>query len=434
MDAGEGATATGPGVAGGGAGQGACQGMSRQPRILFVAMADSVHAARWISQLAGQGFDVHVFPIFQHIDGEVHEALRDVTVHHACLVRPTGPASVRLAGAWPWPFPGSARRLNWLWRRARLRRGSPFEADQARVLARLIARLRPDLVHSLEMQHAGYLTLEARRLSRGEFPPWLYTPWGSDLVFFGRLEEHRPRIEAVLRACDFYWPKNRRDARLAREMGFAGEILPEVAGNGGYDLGHLRSLRRQGPPSARRLVLLKGYQSWAGRALFGLRALVLSSQELHSYRVVVYLADEEMRLAASLAAATSGLAIEVQPPAPHDTILGLQGQARVSLGISATDGVPNSLLEAMAMGAFPIESEGSCADEWIERGTTGLIVPPEDPAVIARALQHALRDDALVDRAAESNLATIEARLDAAVVRPMVAATYRRVLLSGRSR
>ena len=31
-------------------------------RILFVAMADSVHTARWISQIDDQGWDIHLYP------------------------------------------------------------------------------------------------------------------------------------------------------------------------------------------------------------------------------------------------------------------------------------------------------------------------------------------------------------------------------------
>ena len=31
-------------------------------KILFVAMSDTIHTARWIGQLAGLGWDVHLFP------------------------------------------------------------------------------------------------------------------------------------------------------------------------------------------------------------------------------------------------------------------------------------------------------------------------------------------------------------------------------------
>ena len=48
-------------------------------RILFVAMPDSVHAARWINQLAGvEGWDVHLFPAYK---AQLHPGFGDVTVH-----------------------------------------------------------------------------------------------------------------------------------------------------------------------------------------------------------------------------------------------------------------------------------------------------------------------------------------------------------------
>ncbi len=49
-------------------------------------------------------------------------------------------------------------------------------------LAHLIRRLRPDVVHAMEFQHAGYLTLDAYRLlSEGEQPPLIVSNYGSDI-------------------------------------------------------------------------------------------------------------------------------------------------------------------------------------------------------------------------------------------------------------
>jgi len=46
--------------------------------------------------------------------------------------------------------------------------------------------------------------------------------------------------------------------------------------------------------------------------------------------------------------------INIVPPTNHAAILDLFGVARVYLGVSVTDGISTSMLEAMAMGAFPI--------------------------------------------------------------------------------
>ena len=57
-------------------------------------------------------------------------------------------------------------------------------------------------------------------------------------------------------------------------------------------------------------------------------------------------------------------------------MLRLHGRARVSIAISIGDGISTALLEAMAMGSFPIQTCTACADEWIIDGKSGFIVQP----------------------------------------------------------
>jgi len=103
-------------------------------------------------------------------------------------------------------------------------------------------------------------------------------------------------------------------------------------------------------------------------------------------------------------------------------------RSRIYIGLSISDAISTSLLEAMVMGAFPIQSYTACADEWIVDGKSGFIVPPEDPDVIAKAIRRALRDDALVDQAAEINAKTANARLDYSIIQPQVVKMYRDIL------
>jgi glycosyltransferase involved in cell wall biosynthesis len=95
---------------------------------------------------------------------------------------------------------------------------------------------------------------------------------------------------------------------------------------------------------------------------------------------------------------------------PHDAILKLYGQARLSISIAISDGVPNSLLESMAMGTFPIQSNTSCADEWVKDGETSFLVPPDDLDKISMAIRRSLQDSTLVDNAAKQNASVIYAR------------------------
>jgi glycosyltransferase involved in cell wall biosynthesis len=102
----------------------------------------------------------------------------------------------------------------------------------------------------------------------------------------------------------------------------------------------------------------------------------------------------------------------------------LQG-ARISVGISASDGIATSALEAMVMGSVPIQSDTACASEWFEDGVSGLSVPADDPGAIARAVERALDDDAWVDAAATRNAAIARERLAVDKVRDTALSFYR---------
>jgi glycosyltransferase involved in cell wall biosynthesis len=102
------------------------------------------------------------------------------------------------------------------------------------------------------------------------------------------------------------------------------------------------------------------------------------------------------------------------------------GRSRVAIAVGLADGSPLSLLEAMSMGAFPIQSDTVSTAEWIENGRNGLLVPPEDSETVANAIRRALRDDNLVQCAAEINSQIIAERVDASVIKPQVIELYRR--------
>jgi glycosyltransferase involved in cell wall biosynthesis len=399
--------------------------LARAPVILFVAMPGSIHTARWINQLEGRGWDVHLFPSLDW--GRTHPELRAAQVHHSIHGRRLPGVRVRQSGINVY-----SHKIAW---GLRLLLQLRFPRYRAWQLSRLIARLRPDVVHSMEFQAGGYLTLEAKDLLGGTFPTWMVSNWGSDLSLFGRLPEHRERIGRILAECDYYGCECERDVPLARAHGLRGAALPVLPNGGGFDLEAARKLRSPEPPSRRRILMVKGYQTWAGRALVALRALARCADLVRGYQVVVHSATEDVRLAAKLLAADHGIEVTLlAPDLPHAEMLGYHGRARLSLGLSIGDGISTSMLEAMLMGAFPIQSDTACGSEWLVDGQTGLIVPAEEPEAVERALRKALLDDGLVDRALEANWAVARERLDQAAIRPRVLESYERVLREGRRR
>jgi glycosyltransferase involved in cell wall biosynthesis len=286
----------------------------------------------------------------------------------------------------------------------------------------------PDVVHSLEIQHAGYLTHDALMSLGDERPRWIVSNWGSDVYLFGRLPEHRERIKAVLDECDHYLCECHRDVALALGLGLVqSKVLGVIPSAGGLDLNEVQRLRA-GPASERRLILVKGYQDFAGRALVALAALGMCGDALRGYRIAVYLTSKDVALAARLLAATSGVDVEVIPRCSHAEMLRWHGRARIYLGLSISDALSTSLAEAMALGAFPIQSCTACADEWIDDGVSGFIVPPEDPRAVAEALEKALASDELVDQASAKNWETVKTRLSSVQIREQVLTAYRRAM------
>ena len=384
-------------------------------------MSSSVHTARWIRQLSEQDWDVHLFPSIDA--GSTHEEISGITVHHSVFARARNRKGMRnrYRGIYV-----RFKSIAWL---ARFALRQLFPEYRVWQLNRLIKRLRPDLIHSMEIQHAAYLVEQARSTWSDAFPKWWVTNWGSDIYLFGRLEEHRRRIEAILANCDFYSCECVRDVALARSLGFSGTVMPVMPNTGGFGLERIKRIRDETRTADRRTVVLKGYQNWSGRALVGIRALERCSDVLCGYTVVIYSASDDVVLAARLFSEKTGIQISIiERDMSHEQILRAHGAARISIGLSISDAISTSLLEAMVMGSFPIQSHTACADEWLEDGITGLLVPPEDPELIELAIRKAITDDDLVNTAADANWRTAEARLSQSHLARQAVAMYGQAL------
>src|SRR5262249_5337068 len=162
--------------------------------------------------------------------------------------------------------------------------------------------------------------------------------------------------------------------------------LPVFPNAGGLDIETITKLRQTEKTSARRIIAVKGYQGWAGRALFAFRALARCVDLLDGYKVVVYspTPEKDVSIAAELLAQEIGVPVEILPSGQsHAEILRLFARSRIFLGINISDGLSTAMAEALSVGAFPIQSNTACADEWVVNGETGFIVPPEDYDAIA---------------------------------------------------
>lgn len=420
--------------------------MSR--KILFVAMQMSTHTARWINQISDQGWDVHLFPV-NHM--AVHPELRGVTIHQPWLVvrpklilknliasprfifdglkdieRQFHPNHLKVESIYPWPVLN--RMLPYLNGIKRVRFGESDASAPAvygpKVLARLIRKLKPELIHSLEFQHCSYNVLRAKELIGDNFPRWLATNWGSDIYYYRQFNDHLSQISRLLRNADYYSCECDRDVELARDLGFVGQVMPVMPNTGGIDIADAHRIRNLKRTSERKIIMVKGYQHFAGRALTALDAIEQCASDLKGYKIVVFSASPEVSVRVEELHNFGGLDITILQYASHDYMLRMFGRARIYLGVNVSDAISTSLLEAMAMGAFPIQTNTSCCNEWIIDGESGFEIPADNPAFIASRLRIALKDDALVDSAFEINWDTVRRRLDKAVLKKKAIALY----------
>ena len=117
---------------------------------------------------------------------------------------------------------------------------------------------------------------------------------------------------------------------------------------------------------------------------------------------------------------------------PRAELLGLMPRARVMLAPSLVDGVPNSMYEAMAAGAFPIVSPLETIRPVVENERNVLFARNLYAHEIAEALTRAMNDDALVDAAAARNLELVRRVADRSEVRARVLAFYEGLAAGGR--
>jgi glycosyltransferase involved in cell wall biosynthesis len=282
-------------------------------------------------------------------------------------------------------------------------------------LRECITRFEPQVIHSMEVQLAGYLCLETARRAKKKFPPWILSNWGSDIALFRKLRAHEWRIRKVCRRIDFYIAECTRDHHVAKEYGYRGPTLPVIPASGGTDVEAI-AVRARVPPSQRRKLLVKGYHGWSGRALLALSAVALAHKHLAGYQIEVSLVSAAVREWVERMRKGLNLDIQISPYLDdHNHAIERLAEARAVVGIGISDGISTTLLEAMAVGTLPIQSSTACADEWVEHGRSGFIVSPHDTRAIAEAIIRAVTDDALVDNAAAINLDTVKARWNAKV-------------------
>jgi len=113
-------------------------------------------------------------------------------------------------------------------------------------------------------------------------------------------------------------------------------------------------------------------------------------------------------------AVSAGLVATFHGALPHEEVRALYEQASVfclPCVVASTgdrDGMPTSVLEAMALGVPVVTTGVNGLNETVIDGVTGLIVPEHDPASLADALARLLTDPELASQLAEAGRRHVE--------------------------
>ena len=116
---------------------------------------------------------------------------------------------------------------------------------------------------------------------------------------------------------------------------------------------------------------------------------------------------------------------------PHNVVLEHYRQADLFvLGCEVApngdrDGIPNVLLESMAMGVPVVATSVSAIPELVEDGKTGLLVPPGSPQQLANAILRLLTEQELRRKVIEAGRARVLQEFDSSVLIRDLAAIYR---------
>jgi len=263
----------------------------------------------------------------------------------------------------------------------------------------LVKRIKPQLVHSLGVASAGWLGAAMG------FHPFIVSALGSDLMLLDkRSTAHQALSQRVLRQADYVLcvstPLLQKAAELdvpdqRRQLVYLG-VDTEI-----FKPSNDRLKKRQdlGLPEGPLVLNLRAIQP-VYRPLDLAKAIPGVLEQIPEVNFAIFTYNAELVLLAefqqTIDAAGTSQSVHYIPPLTDDAIIASYFQAAdVSVSIPESDGMPASVLEAMACGCVLVASDLPNLHEWIRHKEEGLLVPVGDIPKLTDALIRVLRDDHL---------------------------------------
>jgi len=337
-------------------------------RILIIGMFDSIHLARWLSQFENETIEFILFPSkkFKYVNDDLHS-----------LIKSKKTATYKFAMPYfAFKYIGFLDYLlSLVFKKIRVNIKLIF-------LRNTTSKKTFDYIHAIELQGAAYLyDLLPKHIQHRS--PLIVTNYGSDTQYFQDTPDHKVKIMSVLSKAHFYSAECQRDYETALKLGFAGKFLPCIPNAGGFkeDVFKLNVT----PSSGRNLIVAKCYGG-----IFGLGELIIDALEvflknnLQCNLILYSVTDDLLQKSHFLQRIFPNRVVvyTVRQKIPRSQILDYLSKARIYIGASRSDGISTSFLEALCLGAYPIQTDTSCANEWIDLGFFGSIISPSSPEIL----------------------------------------------------
>ncbi len=295
----------------------------------------------------------------------------------------------------------------------------------ARQLRAIIERVQPDLVHALRIPYEGMLAADAYT-----GVPLAVSVWGNDFTLHAPstpLMGHYTRW--ALKVADGLHADCWRDIRLGKQLGFATNRPTLVTpGNGGIhtDIFYPPQQLTDQPV----IVNPRGFRAYVHNEAF-FKSIPLVLEQCPEARFVCSSMAGEAQAIQWIEELGIQHAVTLKPPMPHAQMADVFRAAQVVVSPSFHDGTPNSLLEGMACGCFPVAGDLESIREWITPGRNGLLVDSSNPRSIADGILAALQNKDLRLVAAGLNANIIATRAEYKTCMTQVEGFYRKITGAG---
>jgi glycosyltransferase involved in cell wall biosynthesis len=395
-------------------------------RIAFIADGRSSHTINWLKYFVEKGDIILLLTTFSspkilgvrtHILSGMHR-LDSLSLNNTNLNSNRKRSVLASFTSYPKRF----KAVNYIWQQIRVLN----TIRQSKEAQAVLKEFQPDVVHCLRIQNESYIGVWTK------YHPLIMSSWGSDFTFTAkRFPVHRILTRLTMRKPEAFFADCLRDIHLAQEYGLSKAVLTYCfPGNGGIDL----SLFHSGYPkilSRERIILYtRGYSSIARiDTLFNAFKTILSRERYSGTQLILVVSDdvlpiiERMREKFNL----SELYVKIITSISVKEMVHLLQIATVSVSPMTSDGIPISMLEAMACGAFPVMSNLESIREWISHGINGLLFDPDNPDDLASCLEEALDNVSLRQRAQNMNSKLIIERADYNKIMPQIRELYQMV-------